>query len=226
MVRKAMRLPAVLGATGWAKPTLYAKIADGKFSRGTKLDLTSRAGGWSCLPTWCAPLLIATLLESLLLPVSTNLPRSWMNVSIQASANIGAWASAASCGPRRRCQYRSNSLRMSMGPSSIPYRRPRPHLPRDGAIGSMALQVAPRKPSVPTDRESLAHRRRLAGWGRAACCHFENATGERSFDAAGVAETHDPCDDRYGGTTTDQKHQNRGAENNRCYLCSRLYVDP
>ena len=38
MVRKVMRLPAVLAATGWAKPTLYNKIADGKFPKGTKLD--------------------------------------------------------------------------------------------------------------------------------------------------------------------------------------------
>ena len=46
MVRKVMRLPAVLDATGWAKPTLYAKIADGKFPRGTKLDPSARAVVW------------------------------------------------------------------------------------------------------------------------------------------------------------------------------------
>ena len=46
MVRTAMRLPAVLGATGWAKPTLYAKIADGKFPKGTKLDPDARAVVW------------------------------------------------------------------------------------------------------------------------------------------------------------------------------------
>jgi prophage regulatory protein len=46
MVRKVMRLPAVLDATGWAKPTLYAKIADGKFPRGTKLDPGARAVVW------------------------------------------------------------------------------------------------------------------------------------------------------------------------------------
>ncbi len=43
MVRKVMRLPAVLAATGWAKPTLYTKIADGKFPKGTKLDPDGRA---------------------------------------------------------------------------------------------------------------------------------------------------------------------------------------
>jgi len=46
MVRKAMRLPAVLDATGWAKATLYAKIADGKFPKGTKLDADARAVVW------------------------------------------------------------------------------------------------------------------------------------------------------------------------------------
>jgi len=46
MVRKVMRLPAVLDATGWAKPTLYAKIADGKFPKGTKLDPDARAVVW------------------------------------------------------------------------------------------------------------------------------------------------------------------------------------
>ena len=46
MVRKVMRLPAVLNATGWAKATLYAKIADGKFPKGTKLDPDARAVVW------------------------------------------------------------------------------------------------------------------------------------------------------------------------------------
>jgi predicted DNA-binding transcriptional regulator AlpA len=45
-IRKVMRLPAVLAATGWAKPTLYAKIADGKFPKGTKLDPDARAVVW------------------------------------------------------------------------------------------------------------------------------------------------------------------------------------
>ena len=46
MVRKVMRLPAVLAATGWAKPTLYAKITAGKFPKGTKLDPGARAVVW------------------------------------------------------------------------------------------------------------------------------------------------------------------------------------
>lgn len=46
MVRKVMRLPAVLDATGWAKPTLYNKIAEGKFPKGTKLDPDARAVVW------------------------------------------------------------------------------------------------------------------------------------------------------------------------------------
>jgi predicted DNA-binding transcriptional regulator AlpA len=46
MVRKVMRLPAVLAATGWAKATLYAKIENGKFPKGTKLDPDARAVVW------------------------------------------------------------------------------------------------------------------------------------------------------------------------------------
>jgi prophage regulatory protein len=46
LVRKVMRLPAVLAATGWAKPTLYAKITAGKFPKGTKLDPDARAVVW------------------------------------------------------------------------------------------------------------------------------------------------------------------------------------
>jgi prophage regulatory protein len=46
MVRKVMRLPAVIAATGWAKPTLYAKITAGKFPKGTKLDPDARAVVW------------------------------------------------------------------------------------------------------------------------------------------------------------------------------------
>jgi prophage regulatory protein len=46
MIRKVVRLPRVLEATGWAKPTLYAKIADGKFPKGTKLDPDARAVVW------------------------------------------------------------------------------------------------------------------------------------------------------------------------------------
>lgn len=37
-VRKALRLPAVLAATGWSQSTLYAKMAAGRFPRGQKLD--------------------------------------------------------------------------------------------------------------------------------------------------------------------------------------------
>lgn len=37
-VRKAMRLPAVMDATGLAKPTIYKKIAEGKFPAGTKRE--------------------------------------------------------------------------------------------------------------------------------------------------------------------------------------------
>ena len=46
MIRKVVRLPRVLEATGWAKPALYAKIADGKFPKGTKLDPDARAVVW------------------------------------------------------------------------------------------------------------------------------------------------------------------------------------
>lgn len=46
MVRKVMRLPAVLDATGWAKPTLYKKISDGLFPAGRKLDPKGRAVVW------------------------------------------------------------------------------------------------------------------------------------------------------------------------------------
>ena len=46
MVRKVMRLPAVLEATGWCKATLYEKIADRKFPKGTKLDPEARAVVW------------------------------------------------------------------------------------------------------------------------------------------------------------------------------------
>ncbi|WP_338688937.1 AlpA family phage regulatory protein [Bradyrhizobium sp. 26S5] len=45
-IRKVLRLPAVLSATGWAKPTLYRKIAEGKFPVGRKLDPDARAVVW------------------------------------------------------------------------------------------------------------------------------------------------------------------------------------
>jgi predicted DNA-binding transcriptional regulator AlpA len=41
-----MRLPAVLNATGWSKQTLYRKISDGVFPKGTKLDPDGRAVVW------------------------------------------------------------------------------------------------------------------------------------------------------------------------------------
>jgi prophage regulatory protein len=46
MVRKALRKPAVLDATGWSTATLYAKIAAGIFPPGTKLDPNGRAVVW------------------------------------------------------------------------------------------------------------------------------------------------------------------------------------
>lgn len=46
MVRKAMKMPAVLAATGWSKPTLYAKIKAGKFPPGIKIDPDGRAVHW------------------------------------------------------------------------------------------------------------------------------------------------------------------------------------
>ncbi|NEU94787.1 helix-turn-helix transcriptional regulator [Bradyrhizobium uaiense] len=45
-IRKVLRLPAVLDATGWAKPTLYRKISEGKFPAGRKLDPDARAIVW------------------------------------------------------------------------------------------------------------------------------------------------------------------------------------
>lgn len=46
MVRKVMRLPDVLAATGWSKGTLYQKIKDEKFPAGTRLDPDGRAVVW------------------------------------------------------------------------------------------------------------------------------------------------------------------------------------
>ena len=36
MVRKVLRTPAVLQATGWSKATLYSKIASGLFPPGPR----------------------------------------------------------------------------------------------------------------------------------------------------------------------------------------------
>ena len=46
MVRKVLRKPAVLQATGWSKSTLYNKIADGLFPRGTRMDPNGRSVVW------------------------------------------------------------------------------------------------------------------------------------------------------------------------------------
>jgi len=46
MVRKALRKPAVLAATGWSNSTLYERIAKGKFPKPTKLDPDSRISIW------------------------------------------------------------------------------------------------------------------------------------------------------------------------------------
>jgi prophage regulatory protein len=46
MVRKALRKPDVLNATGWSNSTLYLKIAEGKFPKPTRLDPDGRAVVW------------------------------------------------------------------------------------------------------------------------------------------------------------------------------------
>ena len=46
MVRKVLRKPAVLDATGWAHSTLYLKISQGLFPKGTKLDPDGNAVVW------------------------------------------------------------------------------------------------------------------------------------------------------------------------------------
>lgn len=46
MVKKALRLPAVLEATGWCKATLYNKIRDKKFPKGIKLDPDGNVVVW------------------------------------------------------------------------------------------------------------------------------------------------------------------------------------
>jgi predicted DNA-binding transcriptional regulator AlpA len=45
-VRKVMRLPAVLEATGRAKATIYADIAKGNFPAGTRLNPNGRTVVW------------------------------------------------------------------------------------------------------------------------------------------------------------------------------------
>lgn len=44
--RRIMRTRAVLEATGWAKPTLYIKMNEGKFPKNFKLDPNGRAVVW------------------------------------------------------------------------------------------------------------------------------------------------------------------------------------
>jgi predicted DNA-binding transcriptional regulator AlpA len=46
MVRKVIRRAGVINATGWSVPTLYRKIADGKFPKGTRLDPDGQAVVW------------------------------------------------------------------------------------------------------------------------------------------------------------------------------------
>jgi predicted DNA-binding transcriptional regulator AlpA len=46
MARNVLRKPDVLKATGWSNSTLYTKIAEGKFPKGTKLDPAGRVVVW------------------------------------------------------------------------------------------------------------------------------------------------------------------------------------
>jgi predicted DNA-binding transcriptional regulator AlpA len=46
LVRKVMRRPAVLAATGWSEKTLERKIRDGIFPAGIKIDPAARARVW------------------------------------------------------------------------------------------------------------------------------------------------------------------------------------
>jgi predicted DNA-binding transcriptional regulator AlpA len=46
MIRKVMRKPAVLEATGWPHSTLYWKIKLGLFPKGTRLDPKGRNVVW------------------------------------------------------------------------------------------------------------------------------------------------------------------------------------
>lgn len=45
-VRKVIRISRVLEATGWSRSTLYQKIVDGKFPKGTKLDPEGASRVW------------------------------------------------------------------------------------------------------------------------------------------------------------------------------------
>jgi predicted DNA-binding transcriptional regulator AlpA len=46
MVRKAMRMPVLMEATGLCKASIYNRIADGIFPPGRKLDPNGRAVIW------------------------------------------------------------------------------------------------------------------------------------------------------------------------------------
>jgi len=46
MARNVLRKPEVLKKTGWSNSTLYEKIAEGKLSRGTKIDPEGRVVIW------------------------------------------------------------------------------------------------------------------------------------------------------------------------------------
>ena len=46
MVRKVLRKPELLQATGWSNSTLYLKIGQGRFPKGTRLDPEGRVVVW------------------------------------------------------------------------------------------------------------------------------------------------------------------------------------
>jgi predicted DNA-binding transcriptional regulator AlpA len=45
-MRKVLRKPQVLAATGWSNSTLYQKISEGLFPKQTRLDPNGRAVVW------------------------------------------------------------------------------------------------------------------------------------------------------------------------------------
>jgi predicted DNA-binding transcriptional regulator AlpA len=45
-LQRILRLREVLKFTGWSKSTLYERIGEGKFPKGTKLDPDGHAVGW------------------------------------------------------------------------------------------------------------------------------------------------------------------------------------
>ena len=46
MVRRFLRLPAVMEATGWSRSTVYEKVKQKKMPRPVKLDPAGKAVGW------------------------------------------------------------------------------------------------------------------------------------------------------------------------------------